>query len=193
MHHVSISADKLKPTQNEIYLAKTIEMATRHFAGGELNAIISKDDYILDGHHRWASTILTNPTMKLGGYMVDLNIDDLIPVLRSTGDAIGNERGQIVAASDINIFSATIQDIRDIVYEGKFVNPTKYSRPHFIAWFENIGEPELKRRLQLFHHLKPNLNVSRINMPKIRINQVAFVKNLLNRGSIDVKAPYSKK
>ena len=79
MHHVSISADKLKPTQTDLYLAKAIEMATRHFAGGELNAIISRDGYILDGHHRWASTILTNPAMKLGGYQVDLKIDDLIP------------------------------------------------------------------------------------------------------------------
>ena len=67
----SIAASQLMPTQSEIFMGKAVGMAIGGVAGGDLKAVISKDNYILDGHHRWAATMLANPTAKVGGLKAD--------------------------------------------------------------------------------------------------------------------------
>ena len=66
----NISADILKPSQSEIFLGKSLGMAVGGMAGGNLDAIISQDNHILDGHHRWAATMFANPSAKVGGVQV---------------------------------------------------------------------------------------------------------------------------
>ena len=83
----NVAAKKLKPSQKEVFLAKSIDMAIGGIEGGDLGSIISHDNFILDGHHRWAATILNNPNSSITGIKVALDIDDLIPVLRAAGDA----------------------------------------------------------------------------------------------------------
>ena len=85
-------ASKLFPSQSQIWLGKALGMAVGGVKGGDIGAIISKDGHILDGHHRWAATMLSDPSAQLGGVTADLNIGDLIPVLRSVGDAMGFPR-----------------------------------------------------------------------------------------------------
>ena len=58
-----------------------------------MQAIISSDNRILDGHHRWAATLFNNPKAKVGGVQAELKIGDLIQVSRHAGDAVGNNRG----------------------------------------------------------------------------------------------------
>ena len=60
------SANELNPTQNDVYLSKSLSMAIGSRArpgieGGNLKSVVSYDGYILDGHHRWAATLLNNP------------------------------------------------------------------------------------------------------------------------------------
>ena len=80
------------PSQSQIWLGKALVMASGMDPGGDLGAIISKDGHILDGHHRWAMTMLSDPTVKIDGVQADLNIGDLVPVLRNVGDAMGFPR-----------------------------------------------------------------------------------------------------
>lgn len=52
-----IDVRSLKPTQNQLWLGKAIEMALDGEALKE-PLIVSKDNYVIDGHHRWAALLL---------------------------------------------------------------------------------------------------------------------------------------
>ena len=81
----------LKPTQEDVYLGKALGMAIGGVAGGDLKSVVSHDNYILDGHHRWAATLLNKPTATITGIQVAMDIQDLVPVLRAAGDAMSVE------------------------------------------------------------------------------------------------------
>lgn len=91
-------AKDLMPIQRQIYYDKCIgillgEGIETHFANVKNTLmVISNDKYIIDGHHRWAATILAKPTEHMIGIMVDLPIDLLLKVTLAYGDAIGNKR-----------------------------------------------------------------------------------------------------
>ena len=98
------SANQLKPSQSAIYLGKSLGMAVGGVKGGNLGSMVSSDDHILDGHHRWAATLLADPKAKIYGTEVDHGIGHLVPVLRSLGDAFGNKRRGEPAGGDVNIY-----------------------------------------------------------------------------------------
>ena len=87
----------LKPLQGEIWFDKLIGSLLKFGLpepGGFLltNAVIivSKEGYILDGHHRFGQAMLTDPGLKIRALKVPLGIDLLLKVGRSYGSAIGN-------------------------------------------------------------------------------------------------------
>jgi hypothetical protein len=94
-----VSAKKLLPTQNQIWLEKLIHSIA--FFGkpseGSLKRatiIASQEGYILDGHHRYGQVWLAEPSWKLDTLVVPLPIDLLVRVARTYGNAIGNEQRQ---------------------------------------------------------------------------------------------------
>tara|TARA_R110000765_G_scaffold3948_1_gene12402 strand:- start:371 stop:1183 length:813 start_codon:yes stop_codon:yes gene_type:complete len=96
-----ILATMLKPSQSAIYLEKAIggmfgqvgDEARKGVVSGmnPNDIIVVKGNYILDGHHRWASAMLANPKAKLEVTFIDLPIEVAIPVLRTVGNALGNK------------------------------------------------------------------------------------------------------
>ena len=96
----TVSAGDLRPIQKQIYLDKCLGAIarggvenTRNFLVGEnKNLICSTDNYIIDGHHRWLSAILIDPSIRLHVLSVDLPIKKLLPLALSYGDATGNRR-----------------------------------------------------------------------------------------------------
>ena len=96
-----ILASMLKPSQSAIYLEKAIggvfgyvgDQARKGVVSGQNpnDIIVVKGNYILDGHHRWASACLANPKAKLEVTYIDLPIQIAIPVLRTVGNALGNK------------------------------------------------------------------------------------------------------
>ena len=94
-----ISVKKLKPIQKQIYYDKsmgaTIQSGisrTTNFLENISFFIISKDNFIIDGHHRFLSALLVDPDMKINALSIDLPIKKLLPLSLSYGDAIGNKR-----------------------------------------------------------------------------------------------------
>ena len=95
-----IAAAMLKPSQSAIYLEKAIggvfgmvgDQARKGIVSGmnPNDIIVVKGNFILDGHHRWASAMLANPKAKLEVTYIDLPIEIAIPVLRTVGNALGN-------------------------------------------------------------------------------------------------------
>lgn len=91
-----IAASEAIPTQTNILLPKAMSMAVAGISGGDLGAYFSTDDEILDGHHRWAATMLNDPDASIGGFAaIDLNAmggrDVALKHLTALGNALGNE------------------------------------------------------------------------------------------------------
>lgn len=111
----TMNSTEMKATQNELVGAKVVSMATAIARPDDAGIpkenqakvkailtaplIVSKDGYVLDGHHRWAAVALNdlmqgngeNPT-KLNVIQVDMNIEDLVEESNSWGNDFGLER-----------------------------------------------------------------------------------------------------
>lgn len=77
----------LKATQKEIQAQKAYGMADAYYKNkkGEIAwspnkgaVVVSKDGYVLDGHHRWAATVIADPSETMPVYVVDAPIKDLL-------------------------------------------------------------------------------------------------------------------
>jgi len=92
----SIAAGKLRPIQKEIWLEKVIGNIIKHGKPGagsnvlNTTVIVSKEGYILDGHHRYGQVMLVDPGLKLSALFIPLPINTLLEIGRSYGNAIGN-------------------------------------------------------------------------------------------------------
>ena len=192
----SWKATKLHPSQSAIYLGKSLGMAVSGVKGGDLGSIVSKDRYILDGHHRWAATMLSKPTAKITGIEANLGIGDLVPVLRALGDSIGNTRRGAPTGDKVNIFKATTKDAMDSLTTGKNMDTKFYDKEKSIAWLESIGgKKELETRLKdLQRHGPPKGAPPRIEMPVIDADKgdEKLAAALLRTGKLDIREPYAK-
>jgi hypothetical protein len=82
----------LKATQGEFNLDKVRSIMDKK---PKLNpVIVSKDNFILDGHHRWLCGMLIDPMIELKTIVIDLPKERLMKLLLSYSDALGNERNK---------------------------------------------------------------------------------------------------
>ena len=91
-----VSAGDAIPTQSNILLPKALGMAVGGVSGGDLGAYFSTKGEILDGHHRWAATMLNDPGASLGGFAgIDLDAmggtQTALKHLTALGNALGNK------------------------------------------------------------------------------------------------------
>jgi len=94
-----VAVGKLKPIQKQIYFDKSIAgiidfgvKGSKNFLFGKSFYIISSDNYIIDGHHRYLSSILLDPKGSVNALIIDMPIKKLLPLTLAYGDAIGNNR-----------------------------------------------------------------------------------------------------
>jgi len=93
---------QLKATQKEINASKAQGMADAaklgKFDPSKATILVSKDGYILDGHHRWAALqiMAKDPDIKevpkMNVVQVDLPVKKLLQVANAYTDAVGNAR-----------------------------------------------------------------------------------------------------
>lgn len=76
-----IEAGKIKPSQGEFNPDKIAKMMHKDLSH-EKPILMSRDYYIIDGHHRWAAELNKNLKNKIAVYMVDLNVLELIKAAR---------------------------------------------------------------------------------------------------------------
>ena len=92
-----VPAEDLKPLQSQIYLDKItkniIKFGEPRAGSSVVNTtvIMSKEGYILDGHHRWGQVMITNPKLRMKVMAIPLDIDSLLKVGKSYSSAIGNK------------------------------------------------------------------------------------------------------
>jgi hypothetical protein len=85
-----VEVGKLKPTQANISVPRIKKILTRLINGyytdtygSKLNPLsrrllATKDGYILDGHHRWASLLFLSPKNKIDVFRINADIKDLV-------------------------------------------------------------------------------------------------------------------
>lgn len=79
-----IRVGELKATQKEIKAGKTFGIADAHLKGKfdalteEPKVMISRDGYILDGHHRWAAVLTIDPKRTMEVVVIDMDMDNLL-------------------------------------------------------------------------------------------------------------------
>ena len=62
---------------------------TRGFSASKSNFyVISKDNRIIDGHHRYLSAVLVDPKINVTCLEIDLPINELLPMTLAYTDAI---------------------------------------------------------------------------------------------------------
>ena len=94
----TIPASKLKKSQKELYKDKVKGIANRFNSPKDMKPlIISKDNHIVDGHHRWAAAIYKwGEDVKIPVHRINLTIDNAIKLYKHIADTI-NEVMSIAA------------------------------------------------------------------------------------------------
>jgi len=93
----SISANKLKPLQGQLWLEKLVNNIKKFGAPKagspvlKTTIIVSKEGYILDGHHRHGQVMLTDPSLKMQALYIPLDVKTLLSMGKKYGEAIGNK------------------------------------------------------------------------------------------------------
>jgi len=91
------AARTLLPTQKQIWLEQLVGNIAKFGVPRpgspvlETTIIVSKDGYIIDGHHRYGQVMLSDPALKMRSLVVPLDIKRLLQIGRSYGTAIGNQ------------------------------------------------------------------------------------------------------
>jgi hypothetical protein len=94
-----VAVKDLKPIQRQIYFDKSMSAIKQFgvensmdFVKNKSFFIVSEDNYIIDGHHRFLSALLIEPSAKINALKINLPIKKLLPMATAYGDAIGNKR-----------------------------------------------------------------------------------------------------
>lgn len=199
---VSVAAGKLKPSQKEVVPEKAVAFAILALLkkapmesgpGGDLQAIISNDNYIMDGHHRWAATFLVDPSATMQATRIDLPGAALVTALNVVTKGLG--RGGQSGTGDIGKFGGKpVEDeIRKAVESGiKGATPEEVKG----ALEEWAGSVDDAVKMMVTNAAKmpkaiPGWAPNRVNMPVIKAPEVGTIAKAIAAGAVDIKKPYS--
>jgi hypothetical protein len=203
----SIAVKNLQAAQTEIIAEKAIGMAIGTMLntkptkiGGDLGSIVSEDNFIMDGHHRWAATFLCDPSAKVEATQIDLPGKSLVTALNTITVGMFNRGGN---SGDGNIKDFTGKNIGSLLdnflengIQGKFpitpkqVKESLGNMPGANGDFKKGKALMMKNADSLPKKIMPGAP-PRVEMPVIGPDEVAKVKQMLANGEIDLTNPYS--
>ena len=197
----SIPAAKLRASQTEIIPEKAVGMALAMLlkkgfngVGGDLGAIASNDNFIMDGHHRWAATILADPNANVEVTIIDLPAQKLVSVLNVITAAKG--RSGNPGKGDIKTFTGNVigNVINTFSEKGTgSITPEEVTSAISILGngdFNKGKEIMMKNADSLPKDIMPGAP-DRIDMPVVTPEEVANVAKDIQNGTIDYTGPYS--
>lgn len=197
-------AASLKPSQTSMVLPKALGMALfmlkKGKVGGDLGALVSKDGHILDGHHRWAATILASGSKgKVGGYGANLPGKDLLRVLNVVSKGLFNVRngkagkGSLAQFTEGNVRSM-LEDFAENGIGGQFPWSAEDVRGTLERSFGSVeaGIDQMAKNASLITTSVPGWAPDRKQMPVIEPEQVPSAAKALTRGEVDWNDPHRK-
>ena len=84
----TISPQKLHPSQKEIYKSKVDKIISKSDPYTIKPIIISSDNYIVDGHHRWIAFLLGFPNHKINFLRLGADRDKAIYIYNKLADLV---------------------------------------------------------------------------------------------------------
>jgi hypothetical protein len=206
------AATSLKPSQKEIILVKAFNMALNSTVcggkfppGGELGSIVSDDDFIMDGHHRWAQTLLVAPSATIQAAQIPLPGQKVVSLLNvyTAGKPGGGTKGN-PGTGEISEFTGdNIQKMIIDVAEKTGKSPDHPDVPGFTLddlkarlaklgnGDYNAGLATIKQNADALPKALPGWAPSRIDMPIVTKEEIPDLIKKLEAGSLDHENPYS--
>jgi len=201
-----VPVSSLSPMQKEVIPEKALSFALGFVDAGDpdltdMEAIISNDGYIMDGHHRWAARTLLDPTAQVKVDKVDMPADDVVTALNvyTKGKGIPGNSGK----GDVAKFASLIPGVIDtFITKGTTWWPMKDKTPEEIKKIiaDKVGDGDFEKgkatlianAKKLPTELHPNAP-SRIDMPVIdaKTGDYKTVLNKLKAGELDFKEPFA--
>lgn len=195
----------LTPSQTTMVVGDIVAIALEMLfknegVGEDLGAIVSGDGFILDGHHRWAGSILARgPAASVKVWLSTLPGQKLIRVLNLVS------KGSYGISSG-NVGSGSINDLNPVKVRAQILTFLQQGRKH--KYFsmtpsmveeilrEEFGTVEagieaLSARSKLISKDVPSWAPARDEMPVIQRKNAPAVAQILNQGRVDWNAPYA--
>lgn len=200
---------KLKPSQSSMNIEKAMAFVLNMLwegnqklnPGGDLGAFISNDGYIMDGHHRWVSTAMIDPTAQVGGYLVDFPGQQLVAILNAmTKGLFGVNRGK-PATGGFDQFTPEKMKEQLVKYaKGGVWDMKPEDVMQVLQKFTGVeGEAAINAAVQkMVQNLSsvtfevPSWASDRVDMPVVDDDNVAVAAKALDGGQINVNPPYKK-
>ena len=196
---------ELKPSQTSMNIEKAMGQAISMILGdmelgGNIEAFISSDNHIMDGHHRWVATAMVDPSKPVGGYQVDFPGEELIAILNAiTAGKFGITQGK-PASGGFDQFQegpvrATLEKFAAEGVPGEFPRPPEQVLQALEKFTDKTGEEAIQaaadKMVSNLSGLKfetPPGAPERPDMPVIDNPQPAI--QALTTGEVDVNPPY---
>ena len=94
---------ELHATQREMFAPHVSKLAKSNSSDLRQPILVSSDDYILDGHHRWAALLTQDPTQSMKVHQIGLPIRKLLDVAGKY-DRVGHqEMGEVLPVTASNV------------------------------------------------------------------------------------------
>lgn len=199
----------LKPSQSSMNIEKALAFAihmmskTSPFAdgpGGDLDAFISVDNYIMDGHHRWIATAMVDPKANIEGHRVDFPGKELVAVLNTLTKGEFNKAGKSATGGFEQFQEAPIKAQLEKYLEAGVWSMKPEQVQSAIEEFtgvkgEGAKEAAVKKFVQNLSGMTltvPGWASERPDMPVIsaKAGHVKQAIDKLNTGDVDVNPPY---
>ena len=74
----TVKCSKLKPSQDQLNVEKINKMIDDNQHKEDRQIFVSREGFIVDGHHGWAAKLTSDSDSTIGVVIVDLNIIDLL-------------------------------------------------------------------------------------------------------------------
>lgn len=171
---IEISDQDLKPLQKEINLDKAYSIAVDYLINGDDDdsiILVSKEGYIIDGHHRWASVALLNKygedllcggkkcnerellsllkedsdkglSLTLTCIIIDLPVGVLLDVLNACTDSLGVLRKSVDREDAKKVKSPLDDNDDDYIFEKMKIKDIETS-----AGFKKVRDKALLKRI----------------------------------------------
>jgi len=210
----SVAVSKLKPSQTSMDINKATAFAIAAMLknkpfldgpGGDLNAIISADDHIMDGHHRWIASGMVDPSATVSGERIDFPAKQLIAALNMITVAVTDRKSGKESTGDFSQFNEdgikkTLKKYADEGVWSAEGDPEKV----VAALKEFTGETDEEAAIDAAAK-KMAANIGKLNtdvpagfpvredMPVISPDKghVAYAVDLLQQGKVDLNEPYA--
>ena len=197
---------ELRPSQTSMNIQKAMGFVIsmirgKMSLGGDLGAFISSDKFIMDGHHRWISTAMVDPTKPVGGFLVDMPGADLVKVLNAmTVGRFGELEGKPASGGFEQFEEASVRETLTKFakegIDGKFPVESAVVLSALEEWTGQQGDEAIKSagdkivsNLSALTLSVPPWAPARPDMPVIDEPNVPSAVSALSQGEIDWNDP----